>query len=152
MTPELADKLGNLPTGPGCYLYKDIENRVIYVGKAKNLRARLLSYFRVKSRDPKAGRILDHTRELLWEENADEFAALLRELELIRRHRPRFNVLGQPGRKAYLYICLGRGPASYIYVTREPTGKELAAYGPFSGRGHSLEAVRQVNHFFGLRD
>ena len=140
------------PRSPGIYAMLGGKRQVIYVGKAKNLRARLLSYFREKSRDPKAGRILDRTAVLVWEEAADEFAALLRELELIRRFRPRYNVLGQPGRRAYVYLCLGRGPASHVHLTREPTGKELAVYGPFAGRGRSEDAVRRLNHFFGLRD
>ena len=62
---------------------------MIYVGKAKNLRCRLLSYFRENSRDPKAGKIIQQTRRLVWEQTGDEFAALLRELELIQRLRPR---------------------------------------------------------------
>ena len=86
-------KTGEIPTQPGVYKFRDARGRVIYVGKAKNLRARLLSYFRVNSRDPKAGRILDHTRVLLWEETADEFAALLRELELILRLNPQLHDL-----------------------------------------------------------
>ena len=140
------------PRTPGVYAMLGHNRQVLYVGKAKNLRARLQSYFREQSRDPKAGRILGHTCTLVWEEAADEFAALLRELELIRRFRPRFNVLGQPGRRAYLYLCLGRGPAGSVHLTRHPTSKEAATYGPFSGRGYTQEAVRQLNHFFGLRD
>ena len=140
------------PRRPGVYAMLGKNGQIIYVGKAKDLRSRLLSYFREKSRDPKAGRILEQTFALFWEEAADEFSALLRELELIRRFRPRFNVLGQPGRKRYVYLCLGRGPANHVHLTREPTGKETATYGPFSGRGRSAEAVRQLNHFFGLRD
>ncbi len=143
---------GEAPRMPGVYAMLGDAGQVVYVGKAKNLRARLLSYFRAKSRDPKAGRILEHTHSLVWEEAADEFAALLRELELIRRFRPRFNVLGQPGRKRYVYLCLGRGPAGSVHLTRDPTGKETATYGPFSGGGRSEEAVRRLNHFFGLRD
>jgi len=140
------------PRAPGIYAMLGPKGHIIYVGKAKNLRSRLLSYFRVRSRDPKAGRILKHTCELVWEENADEFAALLRELELIRRFRPRFNVLGQPGRQTYYYLCLGRGPASTVHLTRDPTTKDLAAYGPFAKRGRTTEAVRRLNHHFGLRD
>ena len=140
------------PRTPGVYGMLGANGRLIYIGKAKNLRARLLSYFREKSRDPKAGRILEHTRTLVWEDTADEFSALLRELELIRRFRPRFNVQGQPGRRRYAYLCLGRGPASHLHLTREPTGKELATYGPFGSSSRSEEAVRRVNHFFGLRD
>ncbi len=151
--PKLKDAVRvGAPRTPGVYAMLGANDRLIYVGKAKNLRSRLLSYFRVKSRDPKAGRILEHTRTLVWEDAADEFSALLRELELIRRFRPRFNVQGQPGRRRYAYLCLGRGPASHLHITREPTGKALATYGPFGGNRRSEEAVRRVNHFFGLRD
>ena len=140
------------PKLPGVYGMLDRRGRVVYVGKAKSLRARLMSYFRVNSRDPKAGRILEHTRTLVWEQTADEFAALLRELELIRRFRPRFNVLGQPGSRRYLYLCLGGGPAPFAYLSQQPTGKELGRYGPLVGRGRAAEACRRVNDYFRLRD
>jgi excinuclease ABC subunit C len=124
---------------------------LIYVGKAKSLRARLMSYFR-DSRDPKAGRILRHTATLVWETVPDEFAALVRELELIRRHRPRFNVLGQPGQRRYCYVCLGRAPAAYAYVNRSPNGKDLGVYGPFTSASRAGEAVRRLNDWYRLRD
>ncbi len=140
------------PKRPGVYGMIDRHHRVIYVGKAKNLRSRLLSYFRPASRHPKAGKIIARTRLLVWEHAADELAALLRELELIRRYRPRYNVVGQPGRERYRYLCVGRGPAAYAYVTREPTGKEPACYGPFVGRDQLTAAARRLNDFFRLRD
>lgn len=142
----------SVPKRPGVYGMLDKHNRVIYVGKAKNLRSRLLSYFRPASRHPKAGKIIARTRWLVWEHAADELAALLRELELIRRYRPRYNVLGQPGRERYRYLCVGRGPAAYAYVTREPTGKEPACYGPFVGRDQLSAAARRLNDHFRLRD
>jgi excinuclease ABC subunit C len=141
------------PKRPGVYGMLNAKGHVIYIGKAKNLRSRLLSYFRENSRNPKAGKILEHTRTLLWEFAPDELASLLRELELIRRFRPRYNVLGQPGReKYYRYVCLGRSPAAYAHITREPTGKELARYGPFVGRDQLDKSVRRLNDFFQLRD
>ena len=140
------------PRRPGVYGMIDGRNRVVYIGKAKNLRARLLSYFREKSRHPKAGKIVAHTKVLVWEETADELAALLRELELIRHFKPRFNVQGMPGPRRYVYLCLGKSPAAYAYLTREPTGKEVAAYGPLVGRGRLDDVVRRLNDWFGLRD
>src|SRR2546430_14042040 len=80
------------PRQPGVYGMVNIHGDLIYVGKAKSLRARLLSYFRPRSRDRKAGRIVGQTRGLAWEPCPNEFAALHRELELIRRWRPRFNI------------------------------------------------------------
>ncbi len=89
---------------------------------------------------------------MVWESVADEFGALVRELELIRRHRPRFNVLGQPGRQRDCYVCLGRAPAPYAYVTRAPAGKDLGVYGPFTSANRANEAVRRLNDWFRLRD
>ena len=140
------------PRRPGVYGMIDAKQRVVYVGKAKNLRARLLSYFRENSREHKAGKIISHTRVLVWEETADELGALLRELELIRHFKPRFNVQGMPGPRRYVYLCLGRKPAPYAYLTRTPTGKEAAAYGPLVGRGRLNDVVRRVNDWFQLRD
>lgn len=140
------------PRTPGVYGMLGPRGHVVYVGKAKNLRSRLLSYFREESRQHKAGKIIDHTATLVWEHLPDELNALLRELELIRRFRPRFNVLGQPGRQRYVYLCLGRGPAAQAYLSRETTGKELAVYGPFAGRGHLQDTVRRLNLEFKLRD
>ena len=140
------------PKRPGVYGMLDGRGRVIYIGKAKSLRARLLSYFRKESRDPKAGRILSHTKTLVWEEAPDEFGALLRELELIRRFRPRFNVVGQPGPRRWVYLCLGKAPAPFAYLSREPAAKAVGCYGPLVGRGRADDAVRRLNDYFRLRD
>jgi len=140
------------PRAPGVYGMIDAKGRVVYVGKAKSLRCRLLSYFRENSRHPKAGKIVSHTRVLVWEQTADEFSALLRELELIQRLGPRFNVLGRPGLSRYHYVCVGKAPAAYAYTTAAPTGKELGCYGPLAARNKSEDAVRRLNDWFKLRD
>jgi excinuclease ABC subunit C len=130
----------------------DPRGELIYIGKAKCLRTRLATYFRPNSRDPKAGRILEHTCGIAWEYVPSEFAALLRELELIHRWRPRFNVHGQPGRYRRTYVCLGRQPAPHAFVTRQPPAGVLAGFGPVPGSRHAGEAVRRLNDWFGLRD
>jgi excinuclease ABC subunit C len=130
----------------------DCHGVLIYVGKAKSLRTRLLSYFRPRSRDPKAGRILGQTRAILWEHAPSEFAALLRELELIRRWRPRFNVQGQPHRRRRTYVCLGRRPAPYVFLSARPPGNLIARYGPIHAGQEAREAVRRLNDWFRLRD
>lgn len=140
------------PKRPGVYGMIDARDRLVYVGKAKNLRSRLLSYFRENSRHPKAGKIIGQTRRLVWEQTGDELAALLRELELIQRIRPKFNVLGVPGLQRHHYICLGKTPAPYVYVAQKPTGKELGVYGPFVRWYQSEDAARRLNHWFKLRD
>lgn len=130
----------------------DSSNELIYVGKAKCLRARLLSYFRSKSRDPKAGRILRDARAIVWEPATCEFAALLRELELIRRFQPHLNVQGQPKRRQRVFLCLGRQPAPHLFLARKPPRTAVALFGPVAGVGRARESVRRLNDLFGLRD
>jgi excinuclease ABC subunit C len=140
------------PRNPGVYGMIDGNGELIYVGKAKNLRARLLSYFRARSRDRKAARIVKQARTLAWEVCGSEFAALLRELELIRRWRPRCNVAGQPLRRQKAYVCLGRAPAPYVFLTRRPPASALAVFGPIPAGRRSHDAVCRINDMFGLRD
>jgi excinuclease ABC subunit C len=139
------------PRLPGVYGMLDSSGELIYVGKARSLRARLLSYFR-PSRDEKAGKIIDEARALVWEQTPDEFAAVLRELELIRRHQPRFNVAGQPRRQRRCYLCLGRPPAPYAYVVTKPPSKALAVYGPLPGVRQARESARRLCDWYRLRD
>jgi excinuclease ABC subunit C len=130
----------------------DGDGLLVYVGKAKHLRGRLFSYFRPRSRDPKAGRIVRIARTIVWEYQPSEFAALLRELELIQRWQPRLNIHGQPLRRLRTYICLGRKPAPYAFLARRPPAGALASFGPVPAGRKAREAVRWINDWFGLRD
>jgi excinuclease ABC subunit C len=140
------------PRQPGVYGMVDATGELIYVGKAKCLRSRLLSYFRHRSRDPKAGDILRQTRVLAWEPGPTEFGALLRELELIRRWQPRFNVQGQPKRRRRVYVCVGRRPAPYVFLARRPPATASVAFGPVSAGWNARESVRRLNDWYRLRD
>jgi excinuclease ABC subunit C len=152
-SPQLRSEIRRFcPRKPGVYGMLDRHGELIYVGKAKNLRARLLSYFRRRSRDPKAGRILRHSSSIAWEVSPNEFAALHRELELIRRWRPRLNVQGQPLRRRFTFVCLGRPPAPYLFLARRPPPSTLACFGPIPLGRRAREAVRRLNDWFRLRD
>jgi excinuclease ABC subunit C len=152
-TAKLREKLREAcPKRPGVYGMIDPRGRLIYIGKAKSLRTRLLGYFRANSRDPKAGRILEAARAIVWEHTSNEFAALLRELELIRRWQPSYNVQGQPGRRRVAYVVLGHRPAPTLGVTREPPENAIACWGPIMGAKRLVDAVRRLNDAFRLRD
>ena len=140
------------PRGPGVYGMIDQHGELVYVGKAKSLRGRLLSYFRPRSRERKASRIIGQTRSLVWESCHDEFAALHRELELIRRWRPRLNVQGQPHPWQHTYLCLGRSPPAYAFLSARPPARALAAFGPIPAGLRARNAVRRLNDWFQLRD
>jgi excinuclease ABC subunit C len=140
------------PRLPGVYGMLDASGELIYVGKAKNLRVRLLSYFRPKSRELKAGAIMRETRLLAWEVGPSEFGALLRELELIRRWQPRFNVQGQPRRRRRVYVCLGRRPAPHVFLAAKPPTTAQVVYGPIPAGETARAAARRLNDWYRLRD
>jgi excinuclease ABC subunit C len=136
----------------GVYGMLDKQGHLIYVGKAKSLRRRLLSYFHAGADDAKAGEIISNTNRLVWERTPHELVALARELELIRRFLPRFNVQGRPDRFGRAYLCVGRAPAPYVFMADEPTRRAEACYGPIRSRKRLAEAVRHLNQQFRLRD
>ena len=137
---------------PGVYRMTAVDGEVIYVGKSKTLRTRLLSYFRAQFPRDKGARILREAATLEWEPLPNEFSALLRELRLIKQLRPRYNVLGVPGLQRHHYICVGKSPAPYVHVTTTPSNKEQGVYGPFVKWGKSDDAARRLNDLFKLRD
>jgi excinuclease ABC subunit C len=100
-----------MPKSPGVYGMIDPLGRLVYVGKSKCLRNRVLSYFLPNNEEDKAGRIVQSTSTIVWEPQPSEFAALLREQSMIRQYQPRFNVQGIPRRQQPVYVCLGRQPA-----------------------------------------
>lgn len=141
-----------VPRVPGVYGMLDALGRLIYVGKSKSLRNRLLSYFLPNNEEDKAGRIVQSTCAIVWEYQPSDFAALLREQHLIRTFQPRFNVQGMPRRQQPIYICLGRGPAEQLYTARLLDPQAISAVGPLFGASRANRAVEVLNRHFRLRD
>lgn len=139
------------PTVPGVYGMLDRHGRLIYVGKSKSLRSRLGSYFARSNADEKSGRIIENTRAIIWETQPSDFAALVREQQLIRRFSPRWNVQGVPKRQRPVYLCLGRTPAMF-FLSAEPPADCVAVEGPFHGVGRMKRSVDSLNKVFRLRD
>jgi len=157
ISAERTDKLKtlvsqNAPKVPGVYGMLDATGKLIYVGKSKLLRNRLLSYFMPNNTDEKAGRIVQNAESIVWEKHPSDFAALLREQMLIRRFQPRMNVVGMPKRQQQAFVCLGNGPAEQFYLSRqfEPDAKNCQ--GPFYGVGNLHRAVEILNRLYLLRD
>lgn len=141
------------PQRPGVYGLRDHRGDLIYVGKAKRLRTRLLSYFRATKPRDKARRLLARAKEIVWEYAHDEFAALLRELDLIRRWRPRYNVVGHPdAARRRWFVCVGRAPAPYVFLATQPSSRCQAVFGPVPAGPQVRLAVRWLNDHFQLRD
>ncbi len=136
---------------PAVYQMFDAGGRVLYVGKAKRLRTRLLTYFRARYPDDKAARILYAASDIRWDYVPSEFAAYLGELRQIRKLRPYFNHKGNRTRRSGL-IKIAGGPAPRVYGGGTVARDDLRCYGPFQSMQRMLEAVRTLIDLLGLRD
>ena len=142
-----------LPTAPGVYLMKDGDGAVIYVGKAKNLRARVAQYFQEGTSDYRAfvrllGREL-HDLETVIARSEKE--ALLLEREMIRRHHPRFNVIWKDDKQ---YLCLRVDPNHRwprVEVVRRMAKDGARYFGPYHSASAARQTLRVVNRHFQLR-
>src|SRR6185436_2052201 len=136
---------------PAVYRMVDATGRVMYVGKARRLRARLLSYFRADDSDARQTRILSLTARIEWDYQPSEFAALLGEVRQIQRHRPplniRFNRLRRIG-----FIKVSHGPAPKISAGARSGPSDARLYGPVVRSFRLTQAVRVLNDLLGLRD
>jgi excinuclease UvrABC nuclease subunit len=148
----LRQRVGGLAENrPGVYRMMDPSGRVIYVGKAKKLRARLLTYFRAPYPEDKAARILHATKDIEWQYVHSEFAAYLNELRDIRRFRPVFNVHLKRRRRA-TFVKILDGPAPKVYHGGAISEKDAAGFGPFESPSRVAEALKTLNDVLGLRD
>src|SRR5438309_11504152 len=115
---ELREKVAQLPTQPGVYLYKDEGGKVLYVGKAKNLRSRVRSYFNEdRLAEAKTGTLISEARDIDYILVDNEKEALALENNLIKQYQPRYNVLLRDD-KTYPYIKLTNERHPRVYVTR----------------------------------
>jgi excinuclease ABC subunit C len=137
----IQEKLNVLPTRPGVYLMKDARGRIIYVGKAVNLRNRVRSYFHASAlENPKTCRLVAEIADLEFIVTESELEALILECNLIKQHRPRFNVRLKDD-KRYPYIKVAwQDDFPRVLVTRQMKRDGARYYGPYT----SAWAVRQT--------
>ena len=129
MTP--AEKLKQLPTAPGIYLHKNAAGKIIYVGKAKNLRNRVRQYFQSsRNMDPKTRQLVKLIADFEFIVVDNEVEALVLESNLIKKHKPRFNVLLKDD-KSYPHLKLTNEPFPKVVVTRKIVRDGSNYYGPF---------------------
>ncbi len=140
------------PSVPGVYGWLDSARQLVYVGKSKALRSRLLTYFAKNPSDNKMLRIRQHSERLVWEPVSHELLALIREQELIHRWRPDFNKQGQPTRTQPAFLCISGGPAPNAFLARKTSPRTAKTFGPISGTNRLRQAIISLNQAFRLRD
>ena len=140
-----------LPDSPGCYLMKDAEGTIIYVGKAVNLKNRVRSYFRDTAHTPKVAAMISHIDDfeiLLCETNLE---ALILECNLIKRHRPYYNILLKDD-KHYPYLKVDpREPFPRLEITRRLEKDGARYFGPYIGASAVRQVIEAVRDVFPLR-
>jgi excinuclease ABC subunit C len=142
----------NCPTRSGVYGMVDRRGTLIYVGMSTSLRKRLVTYFQGGAAIRKECRIAEDTRRLVWEVVGHELAAQLRELELIRRHQPQFNVKGRQPDRPLGYIYISREDAPRIRTGRRVPNAVRHSWGPLVINWRIKEAIEVVNRAFKLVD
>lgn len=145
----IKDKLSLLPDKPGCYLMRNRDNEIIYVGKAKNLRNRVRSYF-TGSHDAKTGRLVMDIADFEYIVTGSPLEALILELNLIKKYRPKYNVMLKDD-KSYPYIRLSREKHPRLEVTRKLKKDGSRYFGPYPHAGAAQHTKKLLDRLFPLR-
>jgi len=149
---ELREKLGRLPLEPGVYLMKDKAGKVLYVGKAINLRSRVGSYFRDSSDlHPRTRQMVEEVCDVDFVVTTSETEALILEFNFIHRYHPRYNVRFKDD-KRYPFIRLPvHEPYPPLMVVRRPAKDGARYFGPYTSTRAMWQTIRLVRQLFGLR-
>jgi excinuclease ABC subunit C len=149
---SLDDKLARLPDRPGVYLYRDAKAQVIYVGKAASLRSRVRSYFQeARPLDPKTDALVRQIADLEYIVTDNELEALMLEANLVRKHRPRYNIILRDD-KHYPFLRLTTDEDfPRLLVARRVASDGATYYGPFYPATAMRETLRLTRQLFPLR-
>ncbi len=148
ISPHLQGILATLPTKPGCYIMKNTAGKIIYVGKAINLKNRVRSYFHANlSHDNKTRRLVRDIVDLEWIVVGSELEALILEMNLIKRHRPHYNIRLKDD-KRYPYIKVHwNDPFPTVSVTRQMVEDGSRYFGPYTSAWavyQTLDILRRI--------
>ena len=147
----LPEKLENLPAAPGVYQHKDRTGKVLYVGKAKNLRNRVRQYFqKSRSLGPRIEQMLTRATDIEIIVTDSEVEALILEANLIKKYRPRYNVSLKDD-KSYPYIVITGEPYPRVFITRQIRRDGSRYFGPYTDVKNVRSALKAIRDIFMIR-
>ncbi len=148
----MRDKLAQLPESPGVYLFRDGDEQIIYVGKAVSLKNRVRSYFSAAAeRDAKVRAMMERARDFEYITTDSEVEALILEANLIKEHRPRYNIILKDD-KSYPYIKVTTNEQfPRVFITRRVVKDGARYFGPYTQVGAVHETLKLLNRIFPLR-
>jgi len=142
----------NFPTCPGVYLMKDGQGKIIYVGKAKNIRKRVGSYLRRRDQlSIKTRVMMDHVKTIDFLCTNTEKEALLLEASLIKKHRPRYNIVLRDDKQYILFKLDKEHPFPTLRLTRKVAQDNATYFGPFTSARSARQTLNVINKLFRLR-
>ena len=147
---HIASLLQRIPEQPGVYQYLNDAGEVIYVGKAKNLKRRVSSYFHKEQQTSKTRQLVAHIRDIKYVVVGSEQDAFLLENNLIKQYQPHYNILLKDG-KSYPYICITREPYPRILKTRQVDKKGAEYFGPYSFSNAADLVIELIHQLYPLR-
>lgn len=149
MNEKLQQKLKDLPAAPGVYFHKDAKGRIIYVGKAAILRNRVRQYFQAsRERDPKTEALVADIVDTDWVVTESEIDALFLESEMVKRYKPRYNILLQDDKSVIFVRINNKDPYPYISFTRQPLDDGADYYGPYYNGYAVRKALKYLRKIF----
>src|SRR3954471_13934057 len=153
MNAIIALKLKNIPAGPGVYLYKEASGQTIYVGKAKSLRNRVRTYFQLSADlDVRKDQMMDAIEDVEFIMTDTEGEALALENNLIKQHKPKYNILLRDD-KTYPYIKLTiNEPYPRTMITRRVRKDGALYFGPFFPAGLARKTLKLIERYFLIRN
>ena len=144
-------KLANLPTNPGIYQFKDKNGKVIYIGKAKNLRNRVRQYFTSKPVGPRLERMISLIRDVELINTDSEVESLILEMNLIKQMKPRYNI-NLKDDKSYPYIVITNEPYPRVFPTRKRRNDGSKYFGPYTDVGTMRYSLKMMRDIFMVRN
>ena len=143
----------SIPATPGVYLYKDASGRIIYVGKAGNLRRRVLSYFRPADQlTAKTAAMISRAADIEFLNTTSEKEALLLEASLIKKHRPHYNICLRDDKQYVMFRLSEKDPFPRLEIVRRMKKRDGARYfGPFTAGLAARETWKTIHRIFPLR-
>lgn len=148
---NLEIKLENLPTNPGIYQFKDKNGKIIYVGKAKNLRNRVRSYFVSKPVSPLTQRMISLIRDVEIINTDSEVESLILEMNMIKQLKPRYNV-NLKDDKSYPYIVVTNESFPRVFPTRKRRNDGSRYFGPYTDVGTVKFSLKMLRDIFMIRN
>ncbi len=151
--PEsVLQKVKNAPVDPGCYLFRNDQNKIIYIGKAKHLRNRVKTYFSAnKSHDPKTQSMVKRIRDIEFIVTHSEIEALILENTLIKENKPRYNIFLRDD-KTFPYVRITNEHFPRILITRKLINDGSKYFGPYTDSRAIREILRIIKKVFTVRN